>query len=400
MRKDTPFPMKNNPMTTFLEKAWSDGWLDAFSDAHFLIRALENRLRDFVGKSQLTQNNLAMFCPVKPNGDFDLASFCNNFCINLSMKLTGMSNAFGEDAIKRFITDQLSAGKQKHYDEDTFLQALSEISILSFWLSRCHWDQTAYEPPVQAGSNNKNPEASFVRTLKGTNKTVKINIEVKSPAFPHNDHTNEKILIPSVLLTDQGRELVQSFCQDNGVVYLPPRVKKLVDFINSAAEKFEVPKENELNLLYINWSYRDYPSNSFLEAASLLSNPYNGLLYYPDIAQQMGISPDAFQKISAVIVYTESLEGVMFTDYHHVWQRHNAGPRFRIYTLEQNIKQNIYGDSREFVFHMTGMNPCQQEKYLALIDFKSTTEAEKQKAVAFGNAYKTLLTDEVILLGN
>lgn len=398
MRRDTPFPRKSNLMTTFLEKAWSDGWLDAFSDEHFLIRALENRLQDFVGKSQLTQNNLAMYCPVKPNGDFDLASFCNNFCINLSMKLTGMSNAFGEDAIKRFITDQLSAGKQ-HYNEDTFLQALSEISILSFWLSRCHWDQTVYEPPVQAGSNNKNPEASFVRTLaeteKGISKTVKVNIEVKSPAFPHNNHTNEKILIPSVLLTDQGRELVQSFCQDNGVVYLPPRVKKLVDFINSASKKFEVPRENELNLLYINWSYRDYPSNSFLEAASLLSNPYNGLLYYPDIAQQMGISPDAFEKISAVIVYTESLEGVMFTDYHHVWQRHKAGPRFRIYTLEQNIKQNVYEDSREFVFQMTGMNPCQQEKYLALIDFKSTSEDEK--AVAFGKAYQKLLTKEVVL---
>ncbi len=402
MRKDTPFPMKSTLMTEFLEKAWNDGWLDAFSDEHFLIRALEGRLQNFVGMSQLTQNNLAMFCPTKPNGDLDLVSFCNNFCINLSMKLAGMSNAFGEDAIKHFIVDQLSAGKQHHYKEDAFLQALSEISILSFWLSICHWNQAIYEPPVKVGSNNKNPEASFIRSLTQpdgkTSIIAKINVEVKSPAFPHNNHINEKILIPSVLLTEQGRAQVQAFCQDNGVTYLPPRVKKLVDFINSATEKFEVPTKNELNLLYINWTYRDYPSNSFLEAASLLSNPFNGLLYYPDIAQQMGVSPEAFKKISAIIVYTESLEGVMFTDYRHIWQRHSAGPRFRIYALEQNIKQDIYENSREFVFQMTGMNPCEQENYLALIDFKSTSEEERKNAAAFGRAYKTLLTDEVILL--
>lgn len=401
MRKDTPFPMECSPVTDFLEKAWTNGWMDEFSNEHFLIRAMENRLGDFVGRSQLTLNNFAMYCPIGADGEYDLAAFSNNFCINLSMKLEGMAAAFGENKVKRFITDQLSAGKLNHYKEDTFLQALSEISILSFWLSRYQWDQTVYEPPVKTGVNKKNPEASFIycinQTENGAPKTIKINIEVKSPAFPHSNHDGEKILIPSVLLTEQGRNLVQTFCQDNGVTYLPPRVGKLVDFINSAAGKFEVPEENELNLLYINWSYRDYPSNSFLEAASLLSNPYNGLLHYPDIAQQMGVVPDAFQKISAIIVYTESLEGVMFTDYRHVWQRNGAGTRFRIYTLDQNIRQNVFEDAGEFVFQMTGMNPCQNEKCMALIDFKSTTEEERQQAKVFGKAYKTLLTEEVVL---
>lgn len=401
MRKDIPFPREDHPMTEFLKKAWTNGWLDEYSDEHFLIRAIEDRLEDFVGKFQLTQNNLAMYCPLGKNGEFDSSVFSNTFCINLSMKLTGMADAFGENEVKRFITDQLSAGKQNHYNEDTFLQALSEISILSFWLSRCHWDQTVYEPRVKTGENNKNPEASFVYHIRQpencTPKSIKVNVEVKSPAFPHDNHDGEKILIPSVLLTEQGRSLVQEFCKDNAVTYLHPRALKLVEFINSAAEKFEVPEENELNLLYINWSYRDYPSNSFLEAASLLSNPYNGLLNYPDIAWKLKVAPDAFHKISAIVVYTESLEGVMFTDYRHVWQHHGAGPRFRLYTLDHNIRQNLYGDTREFVFQMTRMNPCLHEKHVALIDFKSTTEEEKQKALAFGRAYQSLLTEEVVL---
>ena len=47
---------------------------------------------------------------------------------------------------------------------------------------------------------------------------------------------------------------------------------KLKDFLNSASSKFSVPQSNEYNLLYINWSYCDFASNSFLEAWSLLTN--------------------------------------------------------------------------------------------------------------------------------
>lgn len=403
MRKDTPFPLEDNPMTDFLKKAWNNGWLDEFSDEHFLIRVIEKRLDDFVGRTQLSTNNLAIYCPMDANGEYDLAGFSNTFCINLSVRLAHMANAFGEDSIKHFITDQLSAGKQNHYNEDTFLQALSEISILTFWLGRWSWDQTIYEPRVKSGANNKNPEASFIYHIKppenAASKSIKINIEVKTPEFPHDNHESERVLIPSVLLAEHGRSLVQNFCKNNEVTYLPPRVRKLVQFINSAASKFSEPKENELNLLYINWSYRDYPSNSFLEAASLLSNQYNGLLNYPDIAKELDVQPDAFSKISAIIVYTDSLEGIMFTDFRHVWQNNGAGPRFRMYTLDRNITQGVCKDKHEFVFQLTGMNPCGQENCKALIAPKSTTEKELQRVTELGQAYKELITEDVILQG-
>lgn len=401
MRNGKAFPLDDNPILAFLKRAWDEGLLDEYSDDHFLIRAIENRLDDFVGRIQLTNNNWTMYCPCNAKGEYDLSAFSYAFCINLSIKLAGMAQAFGENAIKRFITDQLSAGKQNNYNEDTFLQALSEISILTFWLSRCHWDQTVYEPRVNSGVNNKNPEASFIVQTEGDPpKTIKINIEVKSPKFPHDNHENEKILIPSVLLTEQGRNFVPNFCSNNGIRYLDPRVGKLIDFINSAASKFDIPSENELNLLYINWSYRDFPSNGFLEAASLLSNSYNGLLFYPNTKLPKEIVPDAFQKISAIIVYTESLEGVMFTDFRHVWQQNGAGPRFRMYTLDHNIKQNVYDDTREFIYQLTGMNPCERETRLALIDLKIKTAEDRRNAVALIKNYQELIKEDVILPGN
>lgn len=96
------------------------------------------------------------------------------------------------------------------------------------------------------------------------------------------------------MLSQRGRELVPEFCKNHDIQYLSPRLLKLKDFLNSASEKFSIPQEDEYNLLYINWSYCDFPSNSFLEAWSLLTNDINGILTHPDIAQKIGVSNDVF----------------------------------------------------------------------------------------------------------
>ena len=47
-----------------------------------------------------------------------------------------------------------------------------------------------------------------------------------------------------------------------------PRVQKLKDFLNSAADKFEpVDHVNHMNLLYINWSYSEFEEEGYQEAA-------------------------------------------------------------------------------------------------------------------------------------
>ena len=340
-RKDKLFPLNEYAfLCSFLKYAWEQGWLDEYSEEHFLIKAIESRLDNFVGKDQLTNVEINLHGIVNPAGKVNMQAFCLNFCINFSNKIGALSNHFGEENIKRFMLDQMSAGKNK-YDEDSFFQALSEISILSFYAQRFPEMSMIYEPAVD-GKKGKNPEAKFTGNVSYTvggkiiENKIAINIEVKSPKFPHDNHENEITVIPTMLLTDNGREEIKNFCDANAVVYMPPRVKKLCDFINSAVEKFAVPGENEYNILYINWSYRDFPSNGFLEAWSLLTNSVNGIFTNKQIANKLGVSLEAFSKISAVVVYTESIEGLMFSDFRHVWQHAGAGHRFRMWIINDD----------------------------------------------------------------
>ncbi len=383
MRKDTNFPLADIPPLEFLRSAWENGWLDEYSDDHFLIKAIENRIDDFVGKQQLVGNELNQYGFVRPDGSVDLEGFGFNFCINFSAHMTLLKQLFGSDNIGRFMMDQMSAGK-KNYSEDTFFQAMSEVSVLGF-LAQNHWTQALYEPPVDKGRNNKNPEARFImeccpggdKDVPGAKKeTVIVNVEVKSPKFPHETHADERIIIPTVLLTDEGRIKIKEFCKENGLVYMDPRIQQLKTFIKSATEKFEEPKPNEFNLLYINWSYRDFPSNSFLEAWALLTNELNGMLTHPESAKGYEIFPEQLKKITAIIVYTESLEGLMFADLRYIWQRNGAGPRFRMWVLDEKLRKAEQMGKSRWLFNVTGMNPDNPSKQLLMTDLKPKTPDE------------------------
>lgn len=383
MRKDIGFPLDDIPPLEFLRSAWENGWLDEYSDDHFLIKAIENRLDDFVGKQQLVGNEPNMQGFVRPDGSVALNAFGSTFCLNFSAHMALLEHIFGTDNIRRFMMDQMSAGKKK-YNEDTFFQAMSEVSVLSF-LAQNHWIQALYEPPVDKGTNDKNPEARFIMEYcpdgdenapDAKKETVIVNVEVKSPQFPHDSHADERTIIPTVLLTDEGRIKIQDFCEENGLLYMSPRVRQLQTFIKSAAEKFSVPGPNEFNLLYINWSYRDFPSNSFLEAWALLTNEINGILTHPESAKGFDIFPEHLQKITAVIVYTESLEGLVFSDLRYVWQRNGAGPRFRMWVLDEELRRAEQSDKSRWLFNVTGMNPDNPSKQLLMADLKPKTPAE------------------------
>jgi len=408
MRRDKPFPLINYTiLCNFLEMAWTEGWLDEYSNDHFLIKAIENRLENFVGKNQLIENDINIQGIINTDRSINTASFNLNFCINFSGRLQFLAQKFGTEKIKTFITDQMSAGKH-HYKEDTFFEALSEVSILSYYAARYNWSKAIYEPPIIEGVNKKNPEARFIgsfycracdenRVATERERTVTINIEVKSPEFPHEYHENEKIVIPTILLTDIGRKAIKRFCKERSLVYLDPRVLKLRDFINSAACKFVAPKDDEFNLLYINWSYRDFPSNSFLEAWSLLTNGINGILTHPEFAASVGVIPDAMEKITAIIVYTESLEGLMFSNFLHVWQHNGVGQRFRMWVIDEKLRNAECKDESNILFYTTGMNPCKALTQFAMVDFKTKTYTEKIEAGVLSTELIELIRKNVMI---
>ena len=224
MRSQRPFPIEGyGILCSFLKTAWTEGWLDEYSEEHFLIKAIENRLESFVGKEQLVENDLNLQGMILQDGSVDTAAFNRNFCLNFSNRMRFLTEKFGKEQIRRFMTDQMSAGKA-NYKEDAFFQAMSEVSVLSFYTGMLPRFQAVYEPPVDEGCR-KNPEASLTGTLRcrtddgsGVEKdrVVTIQIEVKSPEFPHDRHEGEKIAIPTILLTDQGRQEVKSFCKESG----------------------------------------------------------------------------------------------------------------------------------------------------------------------------------------
>lgn len=401
MRHELEFPIKNHidrMAVNYLYLAWKNGWLDEYSEEHFLIKAINNRLKDFVGKDQLIENNINLLNIVNEDGMIKESLFNLNFCINLSQKLQFLDGMFGGNYIRDFLKGQFAAGKN-NYDEDSFFEALSEVSVLAFFAPRYKWKQAIYEPLVTGGSNNKNPEATLIAFCeyklygKSVEGEIKINVEVKSPRFPHDKHKNEKIVIPGILLTNEGRSLLKEFCAHKGIKYLDPRVSKLKDFLNSAASKFSIPKYNEINLLYINWSYRDFPANSFLEAWSLLINEYNGILRYPKIAYSIGINAEVFEKITAVIVYTESLEGLMFSDFRYVWQRGRAGSRFRMWILDEKLQKSEKEDTSNIIFRATWMNPSDTKYCFGLMDYNIFTDEERIEAKAVAKQIETIVID-------
>lgn len=140
--------------------------------------------------------------------------------------------------------------------------------------------------------------------------------------------------MPTVLLTSDGKMAIEKHCKDNNIKCLMPRVGKLKDFINSAAEKFEIPKDNNhLNLLFINWSYSEFAPDAYLEAYSLLANPINGIIRNRNIGMKIGILEEAYDKISAIIVYSDSLNGLAYLDLRHIWIKQ----KFRMIAINQNI---------------------------------------------------------------
>lgn len=158
-RSQHGFPAKRIDITGFLNHCWTEGWFDEYSNDHFLIKAIEDRVSDLEWKTQMISNNsLSIFSPINENGAVDFSQFSQVFVMNISECLSTMSMCFSEEKISAFIQNQLSAGKT-HYDENMFFQALSEIEILDFYCSRFPAKSAVYEPRLGVGQAN--PEASF-----------------------------------------------------------------------------------------------------------------------------------------------------------------------------------------------------------------------------------------------
>lgn len=296
---EMPFPLEKNLACSVIGNMWKKGWLDSYDRKHFLIRCI-------FGDNEFIRR---FFCHEKYTYEGSILIGADTFIMNLSVKLGGLIDFFGEEKIKYFIMEQMSAGK-KHYNHNVFFQALAEVEILIYFISfgTSYEKEGEYEPHLN--QNKKNPEARIAYS----DGTV-LDIEVKMPEF-RDILSRADTYMPLVLLNNKGREEFSNLCKAIGAVCKFPRALKLKDFLNSACSKFrEVEDENHFNILFINWTFTDIPYNGYYEACALLYNEKNGLLKYPEVAKSLGISEDVFKKISAVFVYQDPDEMMLFQDF-------------------------------------------------------------------------------------
>lgn len=186
-RSEKNFPLGESEIYETLRKMWKSGWLDEYSEKHFLIRLLNG---DDLVRRMFNHNKCTFDGVIGYNAD--------TFLINFNFRIKEMIKYFGEKEIVGFIRNQLSAGK-KHYNQNMFFQALSEIEIIRYFLAfgNSFEKKCEYEPHVQGSKCN--PEAS-IEYKDGT----LVNIEVKTPEFTDQLHKFDRYM-PLILLNDEGR---------------------------------------------------------------------------------------------------------------------------------------------------------------------------------------------------
>jgi hypothetical protein len=283
-----------------------------------------------------------------------MPDFSSTFLINFSIKLQICANIFSEEKIFDFVANQLSAGKKK-YREEAFFEALSEINVLFYF---CNFvskiKEARYEP--KQGIHGANPEARFI-----FENDVIMDIEVKKANFTScvNLKKGEAGAIkPNIALTQSTKNELMQFCFDNKLQLVFPRVSKLGEFVKSAANKFQTPTTNKhFNLLFINWTYTDFPECGVNEPMSIFINTENGLFHNNNalslIKNRHGeniIDRNDLDKISAVVLYRDTLETLLSGD-------------FRFHFKEQTFRlafNRINNDKLNFklLSDLLGMNPC------------------------------------------
>lgn len=339
-RSDLKFPMENDLFVKTLKMMWEEGWFDEFSENHFLIRALNGQLPNFRTKNQMDA--------VSP----ELYFHCDtpfNFVTNFSQRMEKFMCLCGLENTKRFV-DQLSAGKSK-YSEDQFFEALHEIHVFTY-LTSFGDPKVQYEPPLGGKSGKKNPEYRIKNKFAIPSKEPEkplipienylLDIEVKSIVGQVSSgiDLSKPFIIPIVPIDCQKCSQLVTFCDELGFQVELPNITHLKSFLNDAANKFEVPtNENHFNILCLNWTYREIPVLNFMEPLSLLDNSLNGLFRYKDIGLNFGLNEEAFEKVSAIFIYSYPKQALAFNDLRWVFANNRCAVLFNPKLNEKQVLQ-------------------------------------------------------------
>lgn len=357
----------NGLLCDYLKSIWEKGWFEEYSKNHYLIKALNGETSSFNNYVNMLEISSG---PLVHNIETVRLSFLQ--ALSFSLKL--FESNFSEKEAKDFVVEKLSGGKS-NYDEDQFLRALSELTVIKWYCLHTRGkniNEVIYEPRL---SGKRNPEARFIRD------DVIIDVEVKTPGFIPVTNINPKIT-PTILLNSKGRRELKIQCDASNIELRFPDINKLKQHLNDAAKKFEVPKTSRhFNIVYMNWTYCDYPKYAYIEPYSLLMNE-NGVFRDKSIGLEIGFNEEVYQKISAIIVYNENIEGYVNQDLRHIWSHRTFALVINPYMeFDKNELERILG-----MESMKNYNPIP----LALYEYYSKGSAKKEDIdlfIKFMNEY-------------
>ena len=296
---------RDNSNLKWLEEFAQEGYFDDFSEDHFIKRIL----REDGDLPDKFQTEIFQICK-RDNSNrvkIDAISFYASF----SARLSNMLNLFDENDIKKFVEAQLSAGKDK-YNEDTFFQAISEITCINYVANIVPESNDIYVEYEPTTNGKKNPEARIISGEKNLDK-FRYDIEVKTPVFKGIQlDSNKKYLKVNIPLSDKNRDIVQGMADQYDYNVIWPNFYKIKDFINSAGSKFIEPTSVEdINILFINWTFINPKESKIMEPCALLMNEKNGLLRNNKYHNIVGIDEDMLKKISAIVIYCDNYDSFM-----------------------------------------------------------------------------------------
>ncbi|SKC80026.1 hypothetical protein [Maledivibacter halophilus] len=374
-----------NKLTEYIYSLYDNGFMQDYSKNHFLIRAMKGEVDIIKEYEHLLSRSFINNCT---------PDFSSTFLMNFSNKLRRCAGVFSEEKIIDFVKNQLSAGK-KNYREPTFFEALSEINVLFYFCNFIGKIKESYYEPKQ-GINGGNPEARFI-----FQNDVIMDIEVKKANFSNSIDPLEGengAIKPNIALNQSTKNELKQFCLENKLQLVFPRVSKLGGFIKSASSKFQIPTTNKhFNLLFINWTYTDFPECGVNEPMSIFINTENGLFNNNNalklIKHRDGtdiFNRNDLDKISAVILYRDTLETLLSGD-------------FRFHFKEQTFRfaiNRINNEKLDFkmLSDLLGMNPCNDNIFNIWypLDYKFKSKQSERLL----NEIQTILLKESYLLSS
>lgn len=384
------FPIEDDLFLETVKEMWGNGWLDEFHENHFLIRAIYGEIPHFE-KSSLQD-------AISPELYFDCATSLI-FLSNFSQIMRRFIILCGTDQARRFVQEQLSAGKEK-YSEDQFFEALHEVHVLRY-LTTYGNPTVEYEPALGGSSGKKNPEYriknSFAIPDREPGKSLVskedyvIDVEVKSIVgnLDSSITLDKPVICPIFAIEYKRRDQLLEFCHNRGFQVELPNVIHLRDFVNNAAAKFEKPnKNNHFNILYLNWTYREIPIFNFMEPLSLLDNAKNGLLRYREIGLKFGLSEDVFEKISAIFIYSYPRQSIIFQDISWVFANRKCAVLFSPYLNQKQALQ---------LTHILHMAPISNPQTPLILSYPAVTTLFDEIAMANLEGIDEVINDVMFL---